>query len=61
MRTPAGYQGTFYALPDRGYNVAGTSDYRARLNNLSITFKPLDDPRDRADARSPKERHRDAG
>src|SRR5712692_4193160 len=44
MRTPAGYQGTFYALPDRGYNVAGTSDYRARLNKLSITFKPLDDP-----------------
>jgi len=44
MRTPAGYQGTFYALPDRGYNVAGTSDYRARLNKLSIAFKPLDDP-----------------
>src|SRR5713101_5903056 len=44
MRTPVGYQGTFYALPDRGYNVAGTSDYRARLNKLSIAFKPLDDP-----------------
>src|SRR3989441_6073521 len=44
VRTPAGYQGTFYILPDRGYNVAGTSDYRARINKLFITFKPLDDP-----------------
>jgi hypothetical protein len=44
MRTSAGYQGTFYMLPDRGYNVSGTSDYRARINKLFITFKPLDDP-----------------
>src|SRR6266540_1620567 len=44
VRTPAGYQGTFYMLPDRGYNVAGTSDYRARINKLVITFMPLDDP-----------------
>src|SRR6266550_2144430 len=44
VRTPAGYQGTFYMLPDRGYNVSGTSDYRARINKLFITFKPLDDP-----------------
>src|SRR5712671_349374 len=44
VRTPAGYQGTFYILPDRGYNVTGTSDYRARINKLFITFKPLDDP-----------------
>ena len=43
VRTPAGYQGTFYMLPDRGFNVTGTSDYRARINKLSITFKPLDD------------------
>jgi hypothetical protein len=43
-RTPAGYQGRFYMLPDRGFNVTGTSDYRARINKLSITFKPLDDP-----------------
>src|SRR5262245_59593411 len=41
VRTPAGYQGTFYMLPDRGFNVTGTSDYRARINKLSITFKPL--------------------
>src|SRR5215831_21343990 len=44
MRTPAGYQGTFYMLPDRGFNVAGTSDYRARINKLLITFTPLEDP-----------------
>jgi hypothetical protein len=44
LRTSAGYQGTFYMLPDRGYNVSGTSDYRARINKLFITFRPLDDP-----------------
>src|SRR5438552_11079782 len=44
MRTPAGYQGTFYMLPDRGHNTEGTRDYRARINKLSITFRPLDDP-----------------
>jgi hypothetical protein len=43
-RTPAGYQGTFYMLPDRGFNGSGTTDYRARINKLSITFEPLDDP-----------------
>lgn len=43
-RTPAGYQGTFYMLPDRGFNGSGTIDYRARINKLSVTFKPLDDP-----------------
>ena len=44
VRTPSGYQGTFYMLPDRGFNVTGTSDYRARVNKLFITFTPLDDP-----------------
>src|SRR5215467_5557067 len=44
MLTPAGYQGTFYMLPDRGHNTEGTRDYRARINKLSITFRPLDDP-----------------
>src|SRR5262245_21493359 len=43
-RTPAGYQGTFYMLPDRGYNVRETTDYRARINKVSIPFKPLGDP-----------------
>jgi hypothetical protein len=51
MRTSDGYQGTFYMLPDRGWNVAGTADYRARLNKLSITFKP-------ADAAMPADRQR---
>jgi hypothetical protein len=41
-RTSDGYQGTFYMLPDRGWNVTGTADYRARLNKLAITFKPAD-------------------
>ena len=39
-RTADGYQGTFYVLPDRGWNTSGTFDYRARLNKLSIAFKP---------------------
>jgi hypothetical protein len=43
-RTPAGYQGTFYMLPDRGYNVSETTDYRARINKISVTFTPLDYP-----------------
>jgi hypothetical protein len=43
-RTPAGYRGTFYMLPDRGFNGSGTIDYRARINKLSVTFRPLDDP-----------------
>jgi hypothetical protein len=41
-RTADGYQGTFYMLPDRGWNASGTIDYRARLNTLSIAFKPRD-------------------
>ena len=43
-RTPTGYAGTIYMLPDRGFNVSGTTDYRARLNKLSIIFNPLADP-----------------
>jgi hypothetical protein len=31
-------------LPDRGFNGSGTIDYRARINKLSVTFRPLDDP-----------------
>src|ERR1700750_441931 len=44
VRTPTGYQGTLYMLPDRGYNIGGTTDYRARLNKLAVTLKPLDNP-----------------
>src|SRR5262245_45798872 len=40
QRTANGYGGTFYMLPDRGYNLAGTFDYRARLNKLAVTFNP---------------------
>src|SRR5438093_3537019 len=43
-RTSAGYQGTFFMLPDRGYNISETTDYRARINKLSVTFTPLDHP-----------------
>jgi hypothetical protein len=39
-RGPDGYRGTFYLLPDRGYNVSGTTDYRARLNKLTVLLKP---------------------
>jgi hypothetical protein len=41
QRTADGYRGIFYMLPDRGYNVSGTFDYRARLNKLAIAFKPI--------------------
>jgi len=43
-RAADGYRGTLYMLPDRGYNVSGTLDYRARLNTLTFVFKPADDP-----------------
>ncbi|MFL6798653.1 MAG: esterase-like activity of phytase family protein [Xanthobacteraceae bacterium] len=41
--TVEGYEGIFYMLPDRGYNIGRTTDYRPRLNKLGVTFKPLDD------------------
>lgn len=34
------YAGTLYALPDRGYNVASTTNYIPRYNVLSLTFNP---------------------
>ncbi|UVK46066.1 esterase-like activity of phytase family protein [Mesorhizobium sp. AR07] len=37
----AGYKGSLWLLPDRGYNVAGTTDYRPRLNTVGIEFAPL--------------------
>src|SRR5262245_50001372 len=36
-----GYKGTIWLLPDRGYNVEGTTDYRERLNTLAIEFTPV--------------------
>ena len=35
------YTGTMYLLPDRGYNVEGTTDYNTRLNAVSISFMPV--------------------
>ena len=40
IRTAEGYHGDFFLLPDRGYNVAGTTDFRARLYKLSIALNP---------------------
>ncbi|WP_214469792.1 esterase-like activity of phytase family protein [Mesorhizobium sp. dw_380] len=39
-RDAAGYKGSLWLLPDRGYNVAGTTDYRPRLNTIGIEFTP---------------------
>ena len=38
------YRGTIYLLPDRGYNVAGTIDYRSRLNRLEVVLTPTPEP-----------------
>src|SRR3974377_1983974 len=43
-RAGSGYRGTLYMLPDRGYNIGGTEDYRARLYKLTFVFKPPADP-----------------
>ncbi|MFK0687336.1 esterase-like activity of phytase family protein [Mesorhizobium sp. IMUNJ 23033] len=40
MRDANGYKGSLWLLPDRGYNVVGTTDYRARLNTISIELAP---------------------
>ncbi len=39
-RNGSSYSGVFYASPDRGYNVAGTIDYSARLNRIAVDFTP---------------------
>jgi len=33
-------RGTIYMLPDRGWNVEGTIDYRARLHKVSLAIAP---------------------
>ncbi|HUI94782.1 MAG TPA: esterase-like activity of phytase family protein [Xanthobacteraceae bacterium] len=43
-RAGAHYRGTLFLLPDRGYNVSGTTDYRSRLNTIAIDFTPTADP-----------------
>jgi len=35
------YSGVFFMLPDRGYNIAGTIDYQARLQQMGVAFTPL--------------------
>lgn len=40
-RDGAAYAGEIYLLPDRGYNVEGTTDYSARLNRLAIRMTPV--------------------
>ena len=39
-KTATGYTGTLTLLPDRGYNVEGTTDYRDRINTIEIAFTP---------------------
>jgi len=39
-RSGNSYSGTFYAAPDRGYNIAGTIDYHTRVNQLQVSFTP---------------------
>jgi len=44
MRDGASWRGTIWLLPDRGYNVGGTIDYRSRLNRLEIVLTPPANP-----------------
>jgi hypothetical protein len=39
-KTATGYTGTLTLLPDRGYNVEGTTDYRDRINTIEVAFTP---------------------
>ena len=39
-RTKAGYQAKLFMLPDRGWNTAGTTDYRARLQKFDMALTP---------------------
>ncbi|MBZ9812913.1 esterase-like activity of phytase family protein [Mesorhizobium sp. CA7] len=39
-REVATYRGSLWLLPDRGYNVVGTTDYRPRLNTISVELAP---------------------
>lgn len=34
------YRGSLWLLPDRGYNVEGTTDYKARINRIDVTLTP---------------------
>src|SRR5215475_3653371 len=43
-RDGASWRGTIWLLPDRGYNVKGTIDYRSRLNRLEVVLTPPANP-----------------
>lgn len=36
----AGYSGSLFLLPDRGYNVEGTTDYNDRINRIDFHLTP---------------------
>ena len=40
VRKGNSYSGTFFASPDRGYNIGGTIDYTARINRIAVDFTP---------------------
>jgi hypothetical protein len=35
-----GFAGTVYLLPDRGYNLGGTTAYQPRINRLTVRIRP---------------------
>jgi hypothetical protein len=39
-KTASGWAGSLVLLPDRGYNVEGTTDYRDRINHIEVTLTP---------------------
>lgn len=41
VRSGESYSGTFITLPDRGFNVAGTTDYAPRINFVDFNFTPV--------------------
>ncbi|WP_051953131.1 esterase-like activity of phytase family protein [Methylocapsa aurea] len=36
-----GYSATLYAVPDRGWNTQGTTDFRGRLDRFDLSFTPF--------------------
>ncbi len=41
LNADGSYSGSAWLVPDRGYNVVGTTDYRERLNVISLALKPV--------------------
>ncbi|MDQ0457315.1 esterase-like activity of phytase family protein [Rhizobium paknamense] len=40
MKDGQSYKGSLWLLPDRGYNVEGTTDYNARINRIDVVLTP---------------------